>query len=169
MWGYGNVAPTEESIDAKNIDAAVATQRKRLKFDTIMAKQATQHKKEKMARADGAAYRGRTEDTQIDEMGAFMSSPLPTPMSMRKEPSMTKPLMLTKKMNTAATLIKKAGNTPKLPTNEGAIAGHLRKVRALKDAGNSKVDAHAQSKKMGTPAAYVDMVYNQKKEANYEI
>jgi hypothetical protein len=67
MWGYGNVAPTEESIDAKNIDAAVATQRKRLKFDTIMAKQATQHKKEKMARADGAAYRGRTEDTQIDE------------------------------------------------------------------------------------------------------
>ena len=55
------------------------------------------------------------EEAQIDEMGAFMSSPLPTPMSMRKEPSMTKPLMLTKRMNTAATLIKKAGNTPKLP------------------------------------------------------
>jgi hypothetical protein len=48
-------------------------------------------------------------------MGAFMSSPLPTPMSMRKDPPMTKPLMLTKRMNTAATLIKKAGNTPKLP------------------------------------------------------
>jgi hypothetical protein len=70
-------------------------------------------------------------------------------------------------MNRAAELIKKAGNTPKLPTNEGAIAGHLRKVRALKDAGNSKADAHAQSKKMGTPPAYVDMVYNQKKEATY--
>jgi hypothetical protein len=34
---------------------------------------------------------------------------------MRKDPPMTKPLMLTKRMNTAATLIKKAGNTPKLP------------------------------------------------------
>jgi hypothetical protein len=55
------------------------------------------------------------EEAQIDEMGAFMSSPLPTPMSMRKDPPMTKPLMLTKRMNTAATLIKKAGNTPKLP------------------------------------------------------
>jgi hypothetical protein len=55
------------------------------------------------------------EEAQIDEMGAFMSSPLPTPMSMRKDPPMTKPLMLTKKMNTAAALIKKAGNTPKLP------------------------------------------------------
>jgi hypothetical protein len=58
------------------------------------------------------------DDVQIDEMGAFMSSPLPTPMSMRKDPSMTRPLMLTKRMNTAAALIKKAGNTPKLPTNE---------------------------------------------------
>ena len=75
-----------------------------------------------MARADGAAYRGRTEDTQIDEMGAFMSSPLPTPMSMRKEPSMTKPLMLTKRMNTAATLIKKAGNTPVSPRTEATYS-----------------------------------------------
>ena len=58
----------DESIDAKNIDAALVTQRKRLKFDTIMAKQATQHKKEKMARDDAAANRGRTEDTQIDEI-----------------------------------------------------------------------------------------------------
>jgi hypothetical protein len=56
------------------------------------------------------------DDVQIDEMGAFMSSPLPTPTSMRKEPSMTRPLMLTKRMNTAATLIKKAGNTPVSPT-----------------------------------------------------
>ena len=71
MWGYGNVAPTKESLD---------------------------------------------------EMGAFMSSPLPTPMSMRKEPSMTKPLMLTKKMNTAATLIKKAGNTPVSPRTEATYS-----------------------------------------------
>ena len=58
----------------------------------------------------------------LDEMGAFMSSPLPTPMSMRKEPSMTKPLMLTKKMNTAATLIKKAGNTPVSPRTEATYS-----------------------------------------------
>ena len=35
---------------------------------------------------------------------------------------MTKPLMLTKKMNTAATLIKKAGNTPVSPRTEATYS-----------------------------------------------
>jgi hypothetical protein len=147
--GITNI-PTKESIDAKNIDAALVTQRKRLKFDTIMAKQATQHKKEKMARADGAAYRGRTEDTQIDEMGAFMSSPLPTPMSMRKEPSMTKPLMLTKKMNTAATLIKKAGNTPVSPRTEAVSDDdfvHINKAGSFHNPKKDKIVGYSKAPK----------------------
>ena len=170
MWGYANVAPTKESVDEAKVGPSHNEIMKAIGNTQSSAQgMAILQKKFKLTAAQARKHMDMflKDDVQIDEMGAFMSSPLPTPMSMRKDPSMTRPLMLTKQMGRAAELIKKAGNTPKLPTNEGAIAGHLRKVRALKDAGNSKADAHAQSKKMGTPAAYVDMVYNQKKEATY--
>jgi hypothetical protein len=167
MWGYANVAPTKESVDEAKVGPSHDEIMKAIGNTQSSAQgMAILQKKFKLTAAQARKHMDMflKDDVQIDEMGAFMSSPLPTPMSMRKDPSMTRPLMLTKQMGRAAELIKKAGNTPKLPTNEGAIAGHLRKVRALKDAGNSKADAHAQSKKMGTPAAYVDMVYNQKKD-----
>jgi hypothetical protein len=170
MWGYANVAPTKESVDEAKVGPSHDEIMKAIGNTQSSAQGiAILQKKFKLTAAQARKHMDMflKDDVQIDEMGAFMSSPLPTPMSMRKDPTMTRPLMLTKQMGRAAELIKKAGNTPKLPTNEGAIAGHLRKVRALKDAGNSKADAHAQSKKMGTPAAYVDMVYNQKKEATY--
>jgi hypothetical protein len=167
MWGYANVAPTKESVDEAKVGPSHDEIMKAIGHTQSSAQgMAILQKKFKLTAAQARKHMDMflKDDVQIDEMGAFMSSPLPTPMSMRKDPSMTRPLMLTKQMGRAAELIKKAGNTPVRPTTEGAVAGHLRKVRALKDAGNSKADAHAQSKKMGTPAAYVDMVYNQKKD-----
>jgi hypothetical protein len=86
----------------------------------------------------------------LDEMGAFMSSPLPTPMSMRKDPPMTKPLMLTKRMNTAAALIKKAGNTPKLPTNEAVSDDdfvHINKAGSFHNPKKDKIVGYSKAPK----------------------
>jgi hypothetical protein len=121
MWGYANVAPTKESVDEAKVGPSHDEIMKAIGNTQSSAQgMAILQKKFKLTAAQARKHMDMflKDDVQIDEMGAFMSSPLPTPMSMRKDPPMTKPLMLTKRMNTAAALIKKAGNTPKLPTNE---------------------------------------------------
>ena len=119
MWGYGNVAPTKESMDEAKVGPSHDEIMKAIGHTKNSAQGiAILQKKFKLSPKEARKHMDMflKDDVQIDEMGAFMSSPLPTPTSMRKEPSMTRPLMLTKRMNTAATLIKKAGNTPVSPT-----------------------------------------------------
>ena len=125
MWGYGNVAPTKESVDEAKVGPSHDEIMKAIGNTQSSAQgMAILQKKFKLTAAQARKHMDMflKDDVQIDEMGAFMSSPLPTPMSMRKEPSMTKPLMLTKRMNTAATLIKKAGNTPVSPRTEATYS-----------------------------------------------
>jgi hypothetical protein len=124
MWGYANVAPTKESVDEAKVGPSHDEIMKAIGNTQSSAQgMAILQKKFKLTAAQARKHMDMflKDDVQIDEMGAFMSKPLPTPMSMRKDTPMTRPLMLTPQMSKAAELIKKAGNTPKLPTNGSYI------------------------------------------------
>jgi hypothetical protein len=98
MWGYANVAPTKESVDEAKVGPSHDEIMKAIGNTQSSAQgMAILQKKFKLTAAQARKHMDMflKDDVQIDEMGAFMSSPLPTPMSMRKDPPMTRPLMLT--------------------------------------------------------------------------
>jgi hypothetical protein len=143
MWGYANVAPTKESVEQ---DSYEKTKQKTMKtFPNVKHFTKSGHPDWKKHGITNIPTK-----ESLDEMGAFMSSPLPTPMSMRKDPPMTKPLMLTKRMNTAAALIKKAGNTPKLPTNEAVSDDdfvHINKAGSFHNPKKDKIVGYSKAPK----------------------